>query len=105
MIDEQLESSGAERLAMAVVRQAYRDLASACRKLRQEAVEFFCTPSPWLSILKIHSDFAKRRLAAVLDRAAADRRCHKLVTRKKLEPGYRVCPKCNTIYENDHDDR
>lgn len=104
MIDEQLDSYGSERLAMAVVRQAYHDLTSSCRKLRQEAVEFFSAPSPWLSMLKIHSDFAKRRLAAVLDRAAADRRCHKLVTRKKLEPGCRVCPKCNTVYESDHDD-
>lgn len=104
MIDDQLESYGTKRLAIAVVRQAYHDLISPCRKFRQESVEFFSTPSPWFAMLELHPDFAKRRLAPVLDLAAADRRCHNLAKRKKLKPGYRVCPKCKTVYESAEED-
>jgi hypothetical protein len=84
-----------KKLATAVVRQAHIDLKSPCRRLRREAVEFFSEPSPWLLVLDIHRDFARQRLATLLDEALANKYCLKLKVRKS---GLRVCSKCGTSY-------
>ena len=89
-----LDNSGIKRLAAAIIGQAYKDLKSPCARLRNEALEFFeHPPSPWLSIVDMHPDFARKRIAADLEAARNKSSCSKLNTRKS---GDKVCPVCNT---------
>ena len=90
------DMQGIMRLAIAVIKRAHADIKSPCRRLRREAVEFFSEPSPWLLMVNIHPDFARRRLASLLDEALANKSCLKLGPRR--QSGLRFCSECGTGY-------
>lgn len=89
------DTSSLRRLAAAVIKQAHSDLKSPCGKLRQEGIEFFSKQSPWMSMIDISIDFARRRIADNLADAATKIGCLRL---KRCSHSL-VCPIRNTHYE------